>query len=172
MKGFIFIICLLVFTITSISGLVWDYQFDRDCGDYLKLAGDAPTVERAHNFLEKAVDYIEAHGLTQGNTGMVFHRTTDDLGIWYGNILGAKATLDTLILEAKQNPQSVSQLTRDNALMKIREVVLDHTGNGQSVTGPDWVSMHPHQSTFWILFCVSFIVGGIMVAIYINTNSY
>lgn len=163
MRGPIIFLSVLVFAITCITGLVWDYHWNRDCGDYLKLAGDAPTVEKAHEFLTKAVTYIESHGLTEGNTGIIFHRTTNDLGLWYGNVLGAKATVDTLVQQLQQNPESVPQLTRDNALMKIREVVLDHSKDGQDVTAPDWVSMHPYQGLYWIIFWVSLVAGVIAI---------
>jgi len=145
-------------TIILIVCLVWAtmawYNFKMGCKDYLKLAGDAPTIERAHEFLSGAVRYMEEHGLITGNSALVFHTPRADLGIWYKQTKGALDTLSDII-KRQENGTSLAQLERDNALMKIREVVLDNGSDGTEVTLPPNISLFPHQVFFWFLFVAS-----------------
>jgi hypothetical protein len=135
------------------ASLYQDYRFNRDCGDYLKLAADAPTVERADEFLGKAIAFIEKTGRTSGNSAIIFKKPTDDMGTWYGQLKGSKETTEKILAKG----DAATQLERDNALMKIRETVLDQGKDGESVTTPSWISLVPHQASY-ILGCLFFIV--------------
>lgn len=141
------------------------YSFKNNCGDYLKLTGDAPTVERAHEFLGRAIQYLENNGRTSGNSAYFFHTPQNDVGIWYGQIKGAYNTASDLLKRMEVAPGSVSQLERDNALMKIREVVLDQGEKGISVTAPLHITVFPNQWAFLIGWIVSLILLGIGVLI-------
>lgn len=142
----------VVFTIgflaVGIFNLVAWVEFKTNCGDYLKLAGDAPSVERANQFLGKAVAYLENRNLTAGNSAYIFHTPKNDIGIWYKNIKGAYEVTASVLAREKANPGSVSQLEQSNALIKIREVVLDQGEKGTAVTQPDHIVVFPNQ---WLL---------------------
>ena len=138
------------------------YNFDASCESYIKLAGDAPNVERADEFLGKALSYIEENGLTWGNSALIFSTPQSDIGIWYGQIKGAKETTASILSRIKEG-EMVSQLEKDNALMKIREVVLDETSDGTSVTTPDWITWFPRQwaMVIWLIASLALVIWGL-----------
>jgi hypothetical protein len=119
-------------------------QFDRNCGGYLKRAADANVVNMAKVELDRALVYIEFKGLTNGYTS-VFYRTPDeDLGFWYQNIKSALAELNTL-------GDDTSTLEKSNALIKLRETLLDHSGGAYSLTVPAGISIFPNN-VFYAIF--------------------
>jgi len=176
MKGFAWLVALLAtlsLVVVGVGSVVWWYDFSKNCGDYLKLAGDAPTVERADEFLGQAVSYIKKQNLTSGNSAYIFKTPKNDVGIWYNQLKGAKETTETLLAKLAKDPTSVSQLERDNALMKIREVVLDDTQSGVSVTTPDHITWFPDQWLILIWWIVSIIFAAIgWTAVLATWNSY
>lgn len=146
----------VLFTMLLIITIMWHvniwYSFNHDISNWLKLAGDAPTVERANEFLTMATKNIVHKGLTSGNSAFIFRNPDADLGIWYSQVTGARATLQSIINRSASDPESVSQLERDNALMKIREVLLDEGENGTKVTTPPNMSLYPFQWLFFFLY--------------------
>lgn len=157
---------LFIFAIV-LSVARW-YTFKANCGDYLKLAGDAPTVARADEFLWKAIQYIEQSGRTSGNSAYIFQTPRSDLAVWYQQILGARETTTRLLMKAGRDPSSVNQLERDNALMKIREVVLDASKEGVEVTTPPHIIWFPYQwlmLILWIISIIAMVIGWILVGV-------
>lgn len=153
--GFL-LLCSVIVTCT----ILW-YDFTSNCEDYLKLSGDAPTLEKAHGFLNQALDYIEKEDLTSGHTAFFFDKPDNDLEIWYTQIKGAAETTGTLLEKIESDPESVSQLVRDNALMKIREVVLDDASGSTTVTVPCHITWFPSQ----ILILIWWIISGFMILV-------
>lgn len=153
----VFCVAVLLFLGTFI--VVRGYLFDRDCGDYLKLAADAPTVERADGFLSKAIAYLDRTGRTAGNSAIIFKTPENDVGIWYGQL---KAAHETTITILAKKPDA-TQLERDNALMKIRETLLDQGETGTVVTAPAHISIVPYQVAiavlFWLLLALVILDG-------------
>jgi len=145
-----------------VSIFLW-YQFVKNCEDYLKLAGDSPNIEMADQFLGMAIDYMEKNNLTSGNSSLIFNTPGNDVGIWYKKIKGAKKTTETMLNKIKDDPASVTQLEQDNALMKIREVVLDNSKKGTEVTLPEGVDWHPYRRfmLFWWFLSVFILIWGI-----------
>ena len=119
--------------------------FDRNCEGYLKRAGDANTVQLAAENLAIAVKYAETEGLTSGYTSGVYRTPDEDVGFWYKNL---KASLDELRLIKPDT----SRLEQTNALMKLRETLLDE-GQSTSVTLPHGISRFPNNRfyAFWII---------------------
>ncbi len=156
--GFIFttIGTILLIGLIIISIVCW-YGNKVGCKDYLKLAGDAPTVQKANEFLEKALGYMERRGLTNGNSAFLFRTPSSDVGIWYNQVKGAQQTLVSILAKG----EAVSQLEKDNALMKIREVVLDQGERGTKVTMPVHIMLFPLQSLFFVML----ILGGVILII-------
>ncbi len=130
----------------------------------MKLAGDAPSIQRADEFLGKALDYMEKENLTQGNSALIFPTPTSNVGIWYQQIKGAKETTENILAREKESPVAVSQLERDNALMKIREVLLDNSSNGTVVTAPNLISWFPMQwlMALWGVFSLILCLFGLL----------
>jgi len=167
--GVFIVVVAVIFLIIwgAYLGLAW-WQFNKNCGDYLKLTGDAPTVERADGFLEKAIAYIEKTNRVSGNSSIIFKKPTNDVGIWYAQIKAAKETTEKIITRG----EGVSQLERDNALMKIRETVLDQGEKGTMVTTPDWISLFPYQLFKIILWPLLSVVFGLIGVVIVIRNDY
>jgi len=149
--GIIILIGMIIVTIVC-----W-YGNRVGCKDYLKLAGDAPNVQKANEFLEKALVYMEKRGLTSGNSAFIFRTPSSDVGIWYNQIKGAQQTVANIIGRG----DAASQLEKDNVLMKIREVVLDQDEKGTTVTMPPNITIFPFQ---W-LFLLTIVVGVLMIIV-------
>lgn len=153
-----------IMTILFMAGLIcscitfcmMNYRFDKGCKEYLKLAGDAPTIERAELYLSKALDYLEKNNKTSGNTGIIFKTPANDLGLWYNQIKDSHTIVKNMI------GKDVPQLTKDNCLMKIREVVLDNGDDGTKVTVPAYLSVYPHQ----ILFFLPWLLAGCTILLW------
>lgn len=169
MKGFVWFLAVcatVAFIIAIVISIGRWYSFHYDIRDYLKLAGDAPTVEKANEFLETALTNMERKGLTGGNSAFFFHKPNADVGIWYNQIKGVKGTTANLLERDSENPGSVSQLERDNALMKIRKVVLDDAQKGVKVTTPPNITWFPYQwdiLMLWILSTLFALIGWVLV---------
>lgn len=153
---FITIGVILLIGLIVISIVCW-YDNKVGCEDYLKLAGDAPTVQKANEFLEKALDYMERRELTNGNSAVLFRTPSSDVGIWYNQVKGIQQTLASILAKG----EAVSQLEKDNALMKAREVVLDGDEKGTKVTMPAHIKLFPLQSLFYVML----FLGGVILTI-------
>jgi hypothetical protein len=120
---------------------------------YLKRASDASTAKMAHVELSKAISYLEAHGLTNGYTSVLWKTPADDLGFWYQNLKASQQILANL-----QNP---STLEESNVLMRLRETLTDNSDKGK-VSVPSFLSVYPNQK-LWagltFLALVSFVAG-------------
>jgi hypothetical protein len=149
---------LILVTIVSVSR--W-YEVKSNCTDYLKLAGDAPNIQKAQEFLGKAINYLEQKNLTQGNSAIFFKVPSSDIGIWYGQIRGAYESVNQILL--REGAGSIGQIEKDNALMKIREVVLDNSSSGTSVTHPNNISWYPNQLAIFIWWALTVIIGVVAV---------
>lgn len=133
--------------------------FDIDCDGHLKRAADANTVELASQELKTALTYLEQKNMMSGYTS-IFYRTPDeDVGFWYTNLKASLRELESM-------KPDTTQLERSNMLIKLRETLLDHRNNGESVTGPYGISIFPNNSlyAFWgIIGFISVIFGGILL---------
>jgi hypothetical protein len=148
MRAAIGLLCTLALAAALIALAIRWYDFKTGCGDYLKLAGDAPTVERAHGFLTTAIAYVDDRGLTNGNSAFFLHTPKNDLRVWSGQLRGGCDTLAGILEREAAVPGSVSQLEQDNALMKLREVLLDQGSSGTKLTLPDNITVYPDQIAF------------------------
>ncbi|MBU1199185.1 MAG: hypothetical protein KKE98_00120 [Nanoarchaeota archaeon] len=138
------------------------YKFKKGCSSYLKLAGDAPNIQKADEFLKQALDYMEQKNLTSGNSAYIFPTPQSNLSIWYEQIKGTKETVSELI----QKGENSTQLEKDNALMKIREVVLDQGEKGTHVTLPPNITWYPKHWVMlfdWIVSILLICIGGYLI---------
>jgi len=148
-------VSLVAFVVYSVQQ--W-YDLKVGCMDLLKLAANAPDVPAAHGFLSQALEYIEANGLTEGNSAYFFHTQKNDVGIWHRQLVGAKATLETILQRKAVGNESIVQLGKDNALMKLREVLMD----GTTVTVPDNLAWFPNQQLV-LLWWVATVAGCLVI---------
>ena len=170
MKWFMICATVMMLAIVVSMGCFSQITFKSNIEDNLKLAGDAPNVERANVFLIKALNAMEARGLTRGNSAIIFHMPTQDIGIWYEQIKGAQQTT-AKIIKQEQAGLPVPQLERDNALMKIRETVMDQGKEGVVVTAPDNAWLYPFQLIFYSLICLTLLFG-VIAALIVAADTY
>lgn len=141
---------------------VWGYnlwQFDVNCQGHIKRAADANSVKLAQKELKIAVDYLTENGLTQGNTSLLFETPSNDIGFWYANLTASLDELNGLV--AKSDAQAIDGIEQTNALIKLRESLLDH-GQTESVTHPAYICLYPnHQVWMWMMF----VTGAIVISV-------
>ncbi len=155
------IVLLVPFILWAIVCIYKNITFDIDCGDRIKRAADANTIELATKEMEVVVNYIEAEGMTNGYTSIVYKTPDEDIGFWYNNL---KSSLEEL---KKVNP-GASQLEKSNLLMKLRETLLDHSSEGTKVTLPAGISKYPNNVAYaiWLwIGMVLFVFGVFLIAI-------
>lgn len=167
MKAFLCVLCIICIIVPIIVygvAIVKTMQMDANCISYFEMAADANSVEIAEKHLTSGIKYLEEHNLTQGNTKILIYKPTYDLGLWYENLKSAQSQLQEL--NAKEG---LTELEASNALMKLRETLLNSEG---SVTHPDMISFYPnHVSWFlsmiliWLLL-VGAIVFGFLADVY------
>lgn len=145
MKSLFIILCIIAIIIPLVVytvAIVNCVQFDANCINYLKMAADANNVELAEKHLSTAIAYLEDHDLTHGNTKIIIYKPTDDIGFWYENLKSAQTQLQEL-----KSKEDLTDLEESNALMKLRETLLEGEG---VVTHPNMISFYPsHVGWFW-----------------------
>lgn len=161
MKQFFILLCIVCIIIPMIVygvAIVKAIQVDANCISYFQMAADANSVELAEKHLTYGIEYLEENNLTKGNTKILVYKPTCDLGLWYENLKSAQSQLQEL-----NSKEELTELEESNALMKLRETLLDSEG---SVTHPDMISFYPnHVGWFWamfliwILWIVAFVLG-------------
>jgi hypothetical protein len=151
---------LIIFTLTVFG--VSQYlkiQFDRHCGSYLKMAGDANSVLIASQRLDKAINYLEVNNITNGTTAALWTNPLYDVGQWFNNLKEAQSNLHDFSTNASETEISTT-------LMKLRETVLDHHQSGDSVTLPPGIEYYPYN-VFWFWFGRFSIFMGIVGIIFV-----
>lgn len=121
-----------------------EYTLHRDVTGHLKRAADANSVRLAKQELDTAIQGIRDRNLTEGETHILFPSPSQDLGFWFDNITSARQDLDKLDLED-------DQLTTTNALMKLRETLLDEN----SITVPTNASVFPFVGIYHVFLTLS-----------------
>ncbi len=166
------IVLPILFTLAFVAFLVWRIgcaiQFDINCTGHLKRAADANTVELAKTELKTAIAYLDANNLKTGNTGIIFEHPSCDIEFWYGNLTASLAELESIDADTPL-------LTRTNALIKLRETLVDH-GAGTTVTEPAGISIYPLNKkaaivgwTIGVVMCLAWIVWFV---IFVNTHTH
>lgn len=138
------IICTIIPLIVYGAAIVRGVQMEANCIDYFELAADANSVQLAEKHLSSGIKYLEENGLTEGNTKIIIYKPTDDLGLWYENLKSAQTQLQELNAQ-----EELTELEESNALMKLRETLLN---SGGGVTHPSMISFYPsHVGWFWAM---------------------
>ena len=145
------VICVLIPIVVYTVGIIKDIRMNSNCINYFEMAADANSVELAEKHLTTGIEYLEENDLTEGNTKIFVYRPTRDIGLWYENLKSAQNQLQELISQ-----EGLTELEESNALMKLRETLLDAEGY---VTHPIMISYYPNHfmwiwalSLIWILW--------------------
>ena len=158
-------------TLLLIPLLLWmgiriyrNISFDIDCGGHIKRAADANTVELATQEMKVVIGHLERNGMTTGYTSILYRTPNEDVGFWYTNL---KSSLDEL---EKVKPEA-SQLERSNLLLKLRQTLLDHSGNqGEAVTKPSGISLFPNNVGYVLFGIIGLIAAIGSVALFLSDN--
>lgn len=132
------------------------YQFTNNVGGHLKRAADANTLRTAQEELTVAVTYLEDHGITSGYTSVLYRTPDEDVGFWYKNLKESQGEL-TRALENRE----IGQLEASNVLMKLRETLVDHGKEGDSITAPSGIEVFPNNK----LYALGDVLGLLLAAI-------
>lgn len=147
-----------IFAVLAMPGLIWlvarEYKsimFSRDCGGHIKRAADSNTIQMAAEEMDVVVSYLEANHLTFGYTSILYNTPDEDISFWYNNL---KSSRDQLHDELKRS--SSTPLEQSNLLLKLRQTLLDHGKEGETVTVPSGISIYP-SNMFWVILGVLFL---------------
>ena len=144
-KAVLIILAIILFIVPCIPWtvtLVKSIQFEANCGDYLRLAADANSIDMAERHLSTAITYLEDNNLTSGYTKIFVYYPKNDLGLWYENLKTAQTQLQEMQVS------DYTELDQSNMLMKLRETILDEDG---SLTHPEGISLIPNYALmFWL----------------------
>ena len=150
MKQFLILLCVVCIIIPIIVygvAIAKSIQMDANCISYFEMAADANSVALAEKHLTSGIEYLEENNLTNGNTKIFIYKPTKDLGLWYENLKSAQAQLHEL-----HSKEELTELEESNALMKLRETLLNSDGY---VTCPSMISFYPnHVSWFWYMMLI------------------
>lgn len=136
--------CIAVWGIYIVCGIT----FNVNCKGYLKRAADSNTIEMAKKELDMALLYLENEGLTDGYTSVIYKTPDEDIGFWYSNLKASSEELGAISVDA-------TILEKSNALMKLRETLLDQGEKSQVVTIPNGISRYPHNGVLGTLMLLS-----------------
>lgn len=149
MKKVLAVVFLLLGLIVPTILTVKQVKFNQGCEGYLKQAADASTPDLALERINRAINYIESNGLTEGYTSVFWKTEDENIEFWYKNILACREELE-LVLES-------SQLEKTNVLMKVRESLTDN-GEHIVITIPEGIHKYPHNGLWGFLLTVSLIL--------------
>lgn len=138
-------------------------SFDQNCGQYLKRAADANSIEMAKEELGIAISYAESHGLIEGTVSIFLHQPKNDIGYWYRNMKEAYKELEEV-------PEDTSRMEKTNILMKLRETLTDEGENGVEVTIPDGISIYPNNVSYFLWSIISFIATCIFGVLWLGNE--
>jgi hypothetical protein len=139
------IVVIVLFFLSFITLFLWGgyrvfayAKFKVECGDYLKAAAKAETVELAEESLKKAVTYMEKNGLTEGYTSVFWKTSNEDVGFWYTNI-------SSRLQELKSLTSGATSTEKAEVLAELKKTLLFNVSCGCNVIIPGGISVYPHN---------------------------
>lgn len=156
--------CIIIPIIVYGVAIVKTWTMDANCISYLEMAADANSVDLAEKHLSSGIKYLEDNDLTHGNTKIFVYKPTLDIGLWYENLKSAQAQLQEL-----KDKEDLTELEESNALMKLRETLLNSEG---SVTHPSFISFYPsHVSWAWAI-CLIWLLWFVAIPFGVFASDY
>jgi hypothetical protein len=157
MKPIIVLIAVLAFGSFLVSVTMQGCTYDKHAGGHFGRAAAANTIEIAQEELATGIAYIEAHGMTSGYTSIFYETPDENVGFYYKNLIASQAELRSL-------SSSTSTLEKSNALLKLRETLLQEDGR---LDEPSGISLFPNNALYalwgWLSFI--FLVAAVAVCI-------
>ncbi len=134
---------LLIFSVASfcvwaLIRLVAANDFTVKVKGHLQNYVEAGTIETAEEELTAAIIVLEKKQLTEGQISIFWKDPSNDIGIWYKNLLRSREELQTL---SKEN------LT--NQLFGLERQRKGLTGGHDSVQHPEGISIYPYNKPFF-----------------------
>lgn len=143
------VICIIIPCFIYVPAIIKTVKMESQCISYFTMAADANSTTLAEKHLSTGIKYLEDNNLTAGNTTIIFYKPTQDIGLWYENLKSAQAQLQEL-----NNKTDLTELEESNALMKLRETLLDSEGK---VTHPEMISFYPNYIGWFWAMCLIWI---------------
>ena len=137
------IIATTIYVAVTIWFVTLKIEFSQNCTGYLQQAADANTIELAIDRLDKAIEYVELNGWTEGYTSILWKTEDENIGFWYENLKASRIELEEAL--------DASQMERTNVLMKLRETLIKTDGDGTYITYPMGLWKYPHNMEFAML---------------------
>jgi hypothetical protein len=131
----------------------------QNCTGYLERAANASTVETAKEQLQKGIKYLEENNITSGYTSIFYQTPDEDVEYWYHNLKSSES-------ELMKVDSTSSSVEKTNLLMKLRETLLDHDKDGDSLTAPKGLSRHPNNQLWCVLLSVATLIISALGIIY------
>jgi len=97
--------------------------------------------------------------MVNGYTSVLYNTPDEDVTFWYQNLKDSYNGLIAL-------KDSVSELEKSNMLIKLRETLIDHNKDGESITIPDGISRFPNNFEWGLmrLVCIIlFFIGALII---------
>lgn len=162
---FALLLSILIFVVALGYHIIAGITFARDYKGYLKRAADANTVQLAERELGRAIDYLRDRNLDtesgrnrgriDDHTSIVYATPDEQISFHYENLQGSLDELRAVIAKG----EGASALERSNVLLKLRETLLDHGGEGGTqVTYPPGLDVYPHNTLLAVTLILSAIV--------------
>jgi len=171
--GWLFVyLAVLILPILTYIGVRFyvGFMWDVNCGQHLKRAADANTVEMARDELGNALKYLEDHKTTEGYTTILtplWLPPNEDVGFWFRNLKASHTEL------CKVGP-TTTQEERGVVLLKLRQTLLDHTGQrGEKITAPSGIAFFPYNLSWFLCGVVCVFIGlpgGILTSVWLRNN--
>ena len=150
----LFVLLLIPILAVGIVRVVWNIQFDINCGKRLERAATANSISIANEEMEAALRYIEAHKLTSGYTSILWKSPEEDVEFWYRNLVASQEELESLLAKS----EGVSAMESSNVLLKLRESLM---GKDRHIAPPG-ISAFPSNTAMAFAFFITglaFVVG-------------
>lgn len=152
----------ILFAAIWIAATIWfismRVEFSQKCTGFLEQAADANTIELALDRLDRAIQYVEKKGWTDGYTSIIWRTEDENIGFWYANLKASRQEL----VDAMES----TQLEQTNVLMKLRETLTDSRDGSICITYPSGLWKYPHNVLFAVLACVVNILMFVAVIIF------
>lgn len=127
----------------------------------MKRAADANTVGLAEKEMTVVVENMEARGMTNGYTSVLYKTPDEDVKFWYDN-------MNSSLTELKAVKPDAGQTETSNVLMKLKETLLDDTETGTTITVPDGISRFPNNKAYAlasVITIILLIIGVVLIFI-------
>ena len=160
------IITGIIFAIVCIAVIVDRIEFYQNCSGHLELAASANTIDIAISELQIAIEYAEEKNLTSGYTSVLWKTPDEDVGFWFNNIKSAKEELTTL-------PAESTSLEKSNMLMKLRETLLNNSGEqGDTLVVPNGLLRYPYNGIWGATISITTIMLILSLIMWLKDGTY